>query len=169
MQPCYHTNDPEMYSKTQSRKEPAYSWCSAWKWWKHGSCQSIRSYKHSCGHWWDLTPRSQLPSLLLTFPPCTSRAIFIPAVTGHPERHKESSSNKRSLGICMYWVSSIKTEAESTVKAEAFHTLQIYRNKTCFFVFLELKQKLQSFQNTKTFDRICYNHTAQVSHYKKTH
>lgn len=27
-------------------------------------------------------------SLLLTFPACTSGAIFTPAVTGHPERHK---------------------------------------------------------------------------------
>lgn len=46
------------------------------------------SYKHSCGRWWDLTPGSQLPSLLLTFPPCSSRAIFRPAVSGRPERRE---------------------------------------------------------------------------------
>lgn len=87
--PCSHTSDPEMCRVTWSQGELAYSWRSAWKWCKHGSCQSIRSYKLSCGGWWDLTPRSQLPSLLLTFPPCASGAIFTPTVTGHPERHKK--------------------------------------------------------------------------------
>lgn len=46
------------------------------------------SYKHSCGRWWDLTPGSQLPSLLLTFPPCSSRAIFSSAVSEGPERRE---------------------------------------------------------------------------------